>query len=169
MLRGLVCAIGALLLLAPAAHGVRRAPCVEGSARPKCTFWDAKVKFIADGDTIRADVEADGTHAVKTIRFSGINAMELSRYSKYPSRRRGACHGLAATSLVERYIRGSKLARAGGRAEGASSHSAARQRRSVWVKVRGRWRDLAKLELNAGAGAVAAQPDRERPQPRVRG
>ena len=152
-----MCAVAALLVLAPAAQAVHRAPCVAGAKRPVCTFWDAKVKFIADGDTIRADVEADGTHAVKTIRFTGINAMELSRYSKYPSRRRGACHGLAATSLVERYIRGSKW-RVRVAAQKASSHSNKRQRRSVWVKVRGRWRDLAKLELQQGLALWLPNP-----------
>ena len=75
--------------------------------------------------------------------------MELTRYSKYPGRRRGACHGLAATALVERAIK-----RSGGRvrlaAQKASSHSNQRLRRSVWVRQGGRWRDLSKLEMEAG-------------------
>ncbi len=149
MVRGLLFAVAGLLLLAPAASAVRRAPCVEGAQRPVCTFWDAKVKFIADGDTIRADVEADGTRAVKTIRFTGLNAMELTRYSKYPGRRRGACHGLEATALVERHIRRSKW-RVRVAAQRASSHSNRRQRRSVWVKTGGRWRDLARIEMAQG-------------------
>ena len=101
--------------------------------------------FIADGDTIRVRLAG----RIKTIRFTGLNAMELTRYSKYPSRRRGACHGLAATALVERAIKRSgwrvRLA-----AQKATSHSNKRLRRSVWVRQGGRWRDLAKLELQAG-------------------
>jgi endonuclease YncB( thermonuclease family) len=145
MIRRSVCAIAAMLVLVPAAQAARRAPCVEGGKGPKCTFWDARVLFIADGDTIRVRVGG----AVRNIRFTGLNAMELTRYSKYPSRRRGACHGLEATALVERYIRGSRwkvrLA-----AQKASSRTGKRLRRSVWVKVRGRWRDLSRIELQRG-------------------
>ncbi len=123
----------------------RRAPCAEGAKQPRCVFTDAKVSFIADGDTIRVTLGG----RTKTIRFTGINAMELTRYSKYPSRRRGACHGLAATALIERAIK-----RSGGRvrlaAQRLSSHSNHRLRRSVWVRQGGRWRDLSKLELQAG-------------------
>ena len=103
------------------------------------------MSFIADGDTIRVTLAG----RTKTIRFTGINAMELTRYSKYPSRRRGACHGLEATAFVERAIK-----RSGGRvrlaAQKASSRANQRLRRSVWVRQGGRWRDLAKLELQAG-------------------
>jgi hypothetical protein len=75
--------------------------------------------------------------------------MELTRYSKYPGRRRGACHGLAATAFVEHAVKRSgwrvRLA-----AQKLSSHANRRLRRSVWVKRGGRWRDLSKLELEAG-------------------
>jgi endonuclease YncB( thermonuclease family) len=148
---GLSClplAVGLLLAAsAGSAEATFKAPCVEGAASPKCTFWDARATFIADGDTIKAVV--DGSE--RLVRFTGINAMELHHYSKYASRRRGECHGLAATALVERYIKHShwriRLA-----AQRASSQSGARHRlrRSVWVKVAGRWRDLAKLEMEAG-------------------
>ena len=150
MRRLLVCVIGSLVAAsayAPDAGAARRAPCVEGAARPLCTFWDARVRFIADGDTIRATVA--GSKGLKTIRFTGLNAMELTRYSKYPSRRRGACHGLAATALVERLIRRSHW-RVRVAAQRSSSHSNKRQRRSVWVRVGGRWRDLARMEMKRG-------------------
>ena len=90
--------LAVLLMPLAAAGAARRAPCVEGASKPLCRFWDAEVTFVADGDTIRADIK--GVRGNKTIRFTGINAMELTRYSKYPSRRRGACHGLEATALV---------------------------------------------------------------------
>ena len=94
MRRALPLLVLALLGAAPAAHAARRAPCKETGGRPLCGFRDVKAVFIADGDTIR--VREGGL--IRTIRFTGINAMELTRYSKYPSRRRGACHGLEATS-----------------------------------------------------------------------
>ena len=125
--------------------GAERAPCAEGAKRPSCRFQNARVAFIADGDTIR--VRLGGR--LRNVRFTGINAMELSRYSKYPSRRRGACHGLEATAFVERAIKRSKW-RVRLAAQKLSSRAERRLRRSVWVKQGGRWRDLAKLELQAG-------------------
>src|SRR5688500_8073217 len=147
MRRGLL----ALAIALPAATAAadtaaaERAPCAEGAKRPLCTFQNARVAFIADGDTIR--VRLGGR--LRNVRFTGINAMELSRYSKYPSRRRGACHGLEATAFVERAIKRSKW-RVRLAAQKLSSRANRRLRRSVWVKRGGRWRDLAKLELQAG-------------------
>jgi endonuclease YncB( thermonuclease family) len=136
-----------LLLVSPAAHAAWRAPCVPGTAGPACTWWNARTTFVADGDTIRVRVE--GTSGISTIRFTGINAMELHRYSARASRRRGECHGVAATALVDRLIRSShgriRLA-----AQRAGSASGARLRRSVWVRSGGAWRDLSRLELEAG-------------------
>ncbi len=147
MRRGLIALAGALLAAMTAADtaSARRAPCAEGAKRPLCTFTDARAVFIADGDTIRVRLAG----RIRTVRFTGLNAMELTRYSKYPSRRRGACHGLAATSLVERAVKRSRW-RVRLAAQKASSHANKRLRRSVWVRQGGRWRDLAKLELKAG-------------------
>src|SRR5215212_3179705 len=140
-------AIIALSLLLPAAASARSGPCVPGQSQPRCNFTTARVTFIADGDTIR--VRMPGSRAVKRIRFTGINAMELHRYSKYASRRRGECHGVEATAVVERYIRRShwKVRLADQRDD---SRSGERLRRSVWVRSGGRWRDLAKIELERG-------------------
>src|SRR3954454_12954764 len=122
-------------------------PCVEGAAQPVCRYQTAKVTFIADGDTIR--VRIPGVRGIKTIRFTGINAMELHRYSKYASRRRGDCHGVAATALVERAI---KRSHGAVRLVEQDIHSVSnkRLRRSVWAKLNGRWRDVSKLEMQAG-------------------
>ena len=150
--RGLLPLLLALVVAGPAAspaHAVTKAPCVPGTTRPVCLFWDAKVKFIADGDTIRVDIADDGSAAIRTIRLTGINAMELHRYSKYADRREGACHALEATSLVERAIRRSRW-RVRLAAQKASSRSSKRLRRSVWVRMGGRWQDLARLEMEAG-------------------
>jgi endonuclease YncB( thermonuclease family) len=140
----LAVALLAATAAAEAAHA-RRAPCAEGAKRPLCTFQDARAVFVADGDTIRVRLAG----RIRTVRFTGINAMELTRYSSNPRRRRGACHGLEATALVERAIRRSgwrvRLA-----AQRLSSRANSRLRRSVWVRQGGRWRDLAKIELRAG-------------------
>src|SRR5215218_9960226 len=146
MRAGLLAVLLTLVCAVPAAGAAtRRAPCSEGAKQPRCTFTDVRVSFIADGDTIRVTLAG----RTKTIRFTGINAMELTRYSKYPGRRRGACHGLEATAFVERAIR-----RSGGRvrlaAQKLSSRANRRLRRAVWVRQGGRWRDLSKLELRAG-------------------
>ena len=152
--RGLACLLACLAVsavAAPAAHGSWRAPCRGDGTGPKCTFWKAKATFIADGDTIKAVLADDPTRTVQLIRFTGINAMELHRYSKFASRRRGDCHGLDAAAFVERAVKRSRW-RIRLAAQHASSRSGGRHRlrRSVWVKVRGHWRDLAKLELQAG-------------------
>jgi endonuclease YncB( thermonuclease family) len=138
--------LAALALPAPAQASFR-APCVPGdAASPRCTWWDARVTFISDGDTI--DVRVEGG-SERHIRLTGINAMELQRYSKYPERRRGDCHAREATALIERYIRAARF-RVRLAAQRASSRSGRRLRRSVWVRSGGRWRDLAQLELAAG-------------------
>ena len=140
--------LAAAALAAPAADASWRGPCVPGTQRPTCTFWSAKVVFVADGDTIRVRL-ADDPGRIQTIRFTGINAMELTRYSSSPKRRRGACHGLAATTLVDQTVRQSRrtvrLA-----AQHPGSRSGKRLRRSVWVKAGGRWQDLGRMELERG-------------------
>src|SRR3954447_24111289 len=100
LIRMLVCLALATLLI-PSIAEARKGPCVAGKKRPRCTFTPARVTFVADGDTIRAKIGG----REKTIRFTGINAMELHRYSSTPSKRRGECHAVAATNLVDGYIK----------------------------------------------------------------
>ena len=139
------------LLAAPAAgaHATWTAPCTAGTRQPTCHWWTAKVTMVADGDTIKVKVDGDPSRRTRRVRFTGINAMELHRYSHVPSRRRGDCHGLEATSLVEGYIKRShwrvRLA-----AQHPSSSSGGRLRRSVWVDSGGRWVDLGRIELQDG-------------------
>ncbi|MEA2386729.1 MAG: competence protein ComEC [Thermoleophilaceae bacterium] len=143
----LLAAATALAAIAPAAAEAKTMPCVPGQSQPRCSFQNAKVTFIADGDTI--NVRMAGSRAVKRIRFTGINAMELTRYSKYRNRRRGACHGVEATNFIERYIKRShnRVRLADQRND---SRSGERLRRAVWVKSGGRWKDLGKMELQKG-------------------
>jgi endonuclease YncB( thermonuclease family) len=134
-----------ILALTPAAQAAWRAPCVPGTARPACTFWTAKVMSVSDGDTIR--VRLGG--AVRNIRFTGINAMELTRYSYTPSHRRGACHAAAAAAVVDRAVRASgRVVRLA--AQRSSSHSGARLRRTVFARVGGRWQDVGRMEMQRG-------------------
>jgi endonuclease YncB( thermonuclease family) len=155
----ILAALLAVLAVPAVAAAASRKPCRLGaSGGPKCTFWNAKATFIADGDTIKADIAGDGTSRPKLIRFTGINTMELSRYSSNPRNRRGACHGLEATSLVERYVKRShwrvKLA-----AQHASSRTGKRLRRSVWVRSGGRWVDLARILIEQGHALWLSNPD----------
>src|SRR3954468_11938757 len=142
MLRTLLLVALTAALALPAAASARSGPCVPGASQPRCNFTTARVTFIADGDTIR--VRQKGSRRVRTIRFTGINAMELHRYSKYANRRRGECHGVAATAVIERYIkRAPWKVRLGDQRD--DSRSGERLRRSVWVRSHGHWVDLAKV------------------------
>jgi endonuclease YncB( thermonuclease family) len=129
-----------LCLLAPATADAARAPMHQ---------WTGRVTFIADGDTIDVDVDGDGTHAARPIRITGINAPELTRYSKYPSRRRGECHGVAAAARLESLIR-----RAHGRvrlsAQDPASRSGHRLRRAVAVRSGRGWLDAGGVLVGEG-------------------
>jgi endonuclease YncB( thermonuclease family) len=148
----------AVLMATPAAaNAASTGPCVPGTQRPVCHFWMAKTTFVADGDTIYARV--DGENHNSTIRFIGINAMELTRYSSKASNRRGFCQGVQAANLVESYIK-----RAHGRVRLAAQHASSktgkrgRLRRSVFVQVGGRWVDLAHVEMEAGLALWLPNP-----------
>src|SRR3954453_11448214 len=136
-----------LLRLAVRAAHAERAPCIPGQpSSPTCQWWDAKVTLVADGDTVEANIKGVGQ---QQVRFIGINAMELTRYSHTPSKRRGDCHGLEAAAFVDKYMKPAHY-RVRLAAEAAPSRSGRRLRRSVWVKSGGRYIDLAKAELAAG-------------------
>jgi micrococcal nuclease len=134
------------------AHGgtadASTAPCTTQAGSPTCTTWTGKVTFIADGDTIAVDIDHDG-HGSRRIRVTGINAMELTRYSKYPDRRRGECHGVAATNRLEQLLRRGHL-RVRLAAQNASSRSGHRLRRQLSVRIGGRWVDVARTLVAEG-------------------
>lgn len=137
------------LATTPAALAAGRGRCLPDNPRsPTCLIWNAKVTFVADGDTIDAAIQGGGTHR---IRLTGINSTELRRYSRTPSRRRGECHAVEATALLERMIKKSHW-RIRLVAQHASSHSGPRLRRSVQVRIGGRWQDTGPATLRAGLG-----------------
>jgi endonuclease YncB( thermonuclease family) len=155
MRRLLLPLLAALTCLVPALAGAEdaraaaKAPCIAGASGPTCHFWTAKTVFVADGDTIRVVLDGDRSRKVRTIRFTGINAMELSVYSSYPDRRRGSCMGLEATALAERYIKRSRgVVRLS--AQNPASSTGGRLRRTVEVRVGGQWRDLGRILMEEG-------------------
>jgi endonuclease YncB( thermonuclease family) len=130
---------------APAASG----PCLPDGPSPACVLWTGKVAFVADGDTLDIDVRGDGRRGPRRIRITGIQAMELSRYSRYAARRRGACHAREATARLARLVRRSR-GRVRLSAQRPSSSSGSRARRSVAVRIGGRWRDVGRILVEEG-------------------
>jgi endonuclease YncB( thermonuclease family) len=153
----LLLALTGFAALPAAAGAASRGPCVAGTAGPTCELWSARTTFVADGDTIRVRIDGDRSGRVQTIRFTGINAMELHRYSSDPRKRRGDCHGVEATNLVDRMIK-----RAHGRvrlaAQSAASVTGGRLRRSVWVRSGGRWVDLSRVLMERGLALWLPNP-----------
>ncbi len=138
-----------LLLCAPATAHARTGACLVDGGGPECTLWTGKVVFVADGDTVDIDIAGDGTARPLRVRLTGLNAMEQTRYSRYPSRRRGECHALAATRRLERIVkRGHNRVRVA--AQDPRSKSGSRWRRSIAVRIGGRWRDPAKTLVAEG-------------------
>jgi endonuclease YncB( thermonuclease family) len=147
--RGALVAVAVLLACAaaaPAPVAAATGPCVPGG--PTCHFWKGRVTFIADGDTINVKVRGDA-RAFRNIRITGINAMELRRYSKYASRRRGDCHGVEATARLEHLLRAGHL-RVRLAAQDVNAYSGHRWRREVSVRIHGRWVDVGRTLVAEG-------------------
>jgi endonuclease YncB( thermonuclease family) len=144
-----IVAAAALAALGSTAEAARSGACLPGTGGPTCTFWTAKVTFVADGDTIEVDIAGDRTSRRSRVRITGIQAMELTRYSSKASRRRGECHAVAATARLERLIRAAhgrvRLA-----AQHRSSRTGTRIRRAVSARIGGRWVDLGAKLLSEG-------------------
>lgn len=142
--------VAALCAVAPAPADARTGACVVGDADgPRCTVWTGKVAFVADGDTLDVDVAGDGRRRPLRVRLTGLQAMEQTVYARDPRRRRGECHALEATRRLERLT-----ARAKGRvrlaAQDPASRSGARWRRSIAVRIGGRWHDVGRILLAEG-------------------
>jgi endonuclease YncB( thermonuclease family) len=147
-------ALAAAALLVPAAAGGAPAPattgpCVPGAAAPRCTLWTGKVTFVADGDTVDVDVAGDGTRAPRRVRLTGLNAMEMTRYSGYADRRRGACHAVEATARLEQLLRRGRM-RVRLAAQDPASRAGSRLRRHLAVRIGGRWVDAGRILIAEG-------------------
>ncbi|HEU4976928.1 MAG TPA: lamin tail domain-containing protein [Baekduia sp.] len=143
-----------LVLLAASLAGAGAAsaalgPCLPGHPAVRCHVWTGQVTFVDDGDTLDVDVAGDGQGPLRRVRMTGVQAMELTRYSKYASRRRGECHGVDAADRVDHLVR-----RAHGHvrlaAQDPASHSGVRHRRLIAVRLHHRWVDLGTVLLREG-------------------
>jgi endonuclease YncB( thermonuclease family) len=133
--------------LLPATAEARSGSCLIPGVNTKCSIWTGRVTHVVDGDTVWVDL-AHSNRVVK-VRWTGINANELSVYSDNPARRRGDCHGVEAANRLESLLRrgGMRVRLA---AIDASSESHKRWRRAVAVKLGGRWRDTGRILVSEG-------------------
>ncbi|MBW6434374.1 lamin tail domain-containing protein [Actinoplanes hulinensis] len=123
--------------------------CRPGAGSPRCQVWTGTVDWVPDGDTIRVDLAGDGTKKLVSVRIIGLQAMEQTRYSPKPQRRKGDCHALAATARLERILKagGNKVRLT---SLDASSKSGDRDLRSVAVKINGTWQDVGRQMVRGG-------------------
>ena len=150
-------ALTAVALVAAPAAGAKRGPCIPGQKKPKCRVWTGKVMAVADGDTINARIRTSGGLSLRTdIRLLGIQAMELTDYSRARGRR-GACHAVEAAERLEFLLQGRRVKRqkiriasrkAGSRTQGARG----RLRRGVAFRSHGRWQDAGTVLMREGHG-----------------
>jgi len=135
---------------APAsADAAKRAQCLLRKSGPSCYLWTGKVTFVADGDTVYVDIDGDGTRKRFPVRVTGINAMEQTTYTSRASARRGECHAVEATARLDQLLKASKY-KVRLYAQDPASRSQKRLRRSVAVKVKGRWTDVGRVLMTEG-------------------
>ncbi|HYH57740.1 MAG TPA: lamin tail domain-containing protein [Thermoleophilaceae bacterium] len=149
---GLAAVLTSLLVAAPAAEAAR-APCVPGKKKPKCKVWTAKVKYVADGDTLRPQVKTPGGKYTKkgavTVRMLGLQAPELSHYTRVGKGRRGNCLGPQAANTLDKLIKG-KFRLVALRGSSVTQGKRVRLRRALQVRKGGRWVDPAVTLLEKG-------------------
>ena len=157
-LLGLTAALFIALIAVPTAHAAR-VPCVVGQKAPKCKVWTAKVKFAADGDTFRPQIkEGKKWSPKKTVRMTGIQAPELSSYSRAHGRK-GNCLGVEAAEELEKLIKRRTVRLVAMKGGSSTEGGRSRLRRTVQVKKGGRWIDPAMVLLEKGL--VIWDPDGE--------
>jgi endonuclease YncB( thermonuclease family) len=131
------------------AEAAKRAQCLLRKSGPQCYLWTGKVTFIADGDTVYVDVDGDGSRKRYPVRITGLNAMEQTTYTSKASARRGECHAVEATSRLDQLLKAGKY-KVRLYAQDPASRSQKRLRRSVAVRVNGRWTDVARVLISEG-------------------
>ena len=148
MPRTLILSLFALALTAPAAASAASGPCRPVAGSPKCFIDYAKVPRrggVNDGDTIDVDLRGQRKH----IRFIGVQAAELTRYSTTPSKWRGECHAVEAARFVLAMIKkGHYRVRLTSQVQ--KSDAIGRLERSPAVFFGGRWHDLGEMEMARG-------------------
>ncbi|HEV3001791.1 MAG TPA: lamin tail domain-containing protein [Solirubrobacteraceae bacterium] len=151
MRRAAATALLALATAPAAAPAATSGPCLPGG--PRCTFWSGRVVHVHDGDTL----EVRSAGRTLRVRVTGIQAMEQTVYSSFPSRRRGECHAVAATNRLEQLVERSRnVVRLA--AQDPSSRSGGRWRRSVAVRAGGGWRDVGEVMVAEGHALWLTNP-----------
>ena len=141
-------------VVVPAADA-RRGPCMPGFKRPTCRVWTAKAMAVADGDTVNVRVRQNGRWGPRQdIRLLGLQAMELTDYSRAHGRR-GECHAVAAAERLEfllqgRRVRRQKIRLAAFRASSRTAGRRGRLRRGVAFRAHGRWHDAGAALMREG-------------------
>ena len=155
--RGLPLLLLACTLAVSAPAEAKLGPCIPGQKKPTCHIWKAKVFTTADGDTFNAKIR-EGGHwtARKNIRLLGVQAMELTDYSRAHGRK-GKCHGVEAAERLEFLLQGPKVKRkivrlAAFRKSSKTAGARGRLRRGVAYKQGGRWHDAATTLMREGLG-----------------
>src|SRR4051794_24575329 len=140
-------ALSALAAVAPA-RAERVGPCIPGTTtKPICSVRYGQVTYVDDGDTLDVSIEGLGR---RRVRVTGIQAMEQSTYPAKARLRRGECHAVEASALVD-HLRKLSKGRVRLSAQDPTSSSRGRLRRSVAFLIRGHWRDLGSYLIARGA------------------
>jgi endonuclease YncB( thermonuclease family) len=141
--------------IASPALAAGRGPCVAGQKRgPKCLIWNAKVKWAADGDTLKPLIYEKGKWSKHVVRMTGIQAMELHDYSRRS--RSGECLGVKAANTLDKFVHHGIFRVVALHRTFGGGHRA-RLRRSLQVKRGGKWVDPAMTLL--AKGLVLWSPD----------
>ena len=114
-----------------------------GQKKPKCFIQNAKVVAVGDGDTFKARI-GNSKH-LQLVRMTGIQAMELKVYGRRKGRK-GECNAVKAADALDKMVRRKTVRLVSVKRDAITKGSRGRYRRSVQVKIGGRWVDPA-LEL----------------------
>jgi endonuclease YncB( thermonuclease family) len=137
------------LLVAPGSAAAEDVPCViDDPGGPTCQSLEARVKWAADGDTLRPQIKRGGKWSAKqTVRVTGIQAPELYDYSR--DSRRGECLAVEAAKTLDRLVHEHEL-RLVSMSLSAGSGARGRLHSTFQVKQGGRWIDPATVLLEKG-------------------
>jgi endonuclease YncB( thermonuclease family) len=134
---------------APTASAAKRVPCVIGEkGGPKCSVLEARVKWSADGDTVKPKIRKGNKWLPKRpVRMTGIQAMELYNYSRRS--RKGECMAVEAAEALDKLVHG-QVFRLVSMRKAAGGGARGRLRSTLQVKKGGRWIDPAMVLLEKG-------------------
>jgi len=129
-------------LIAVTPAGAATGRCFGGSTGASCNVVYGKVTDVNDGDTI--DVRSGGR--TLEIRLRSVQAMEMTNYAR--GKRRGPCHSVSATRVLERLVKRKRVRLATQIQDGRDQLG--RFHRAVAIRSGGRWRDVGEILLQRG-------------------